>query len=205
MQNKKIILDSIVYTISALSVAYICYQGFYNAFDYLLSYNNTPYILEVPAHKIPKDSSEAKIETDKATPAVAKRDVEAYVKTIKVNIKKLENSVAYKSNNPGNLVYAGQPNAKPMKFADKTFASYATPELGFRALIKQIEVDQIRELTLASFVNKYAPAHENDTNKYIAFAVEKLNSHEKENIKNLDSIELAKTMAEFESQTTVIE
>jgi len=40
-------------------------------------------------------------------------------------------------------------------------------EDGFQALIYQVQLDQSRGLTLAQFVNKYAPPTENDTNLYV--------------------------------------
>lgn len=127
--------------------------------------------------------------------------IENYIKNIKVNIKNIENSVAKKLNNPGNLIYAGQPNAVKVG----RFAKFPTPEIGFRALIKQIQSDQKKDLTLEKFINKYAPQNENDTNKYILNAENELNINKNIKIKEINPIELSKFIAKFESGTIVSE
>jgi hypothetical protein len=64
-------------------------------------------------------------------------------------------SVAYRNNNPGNLMYAGQPGASrgPNGFA--VFPDYQT---GYQALLNQVNLDASRGLTISQFANKYAPA-----------------------------------------------
>lgn len=65
-------------------------------------------------------------------------------------------SRAYTNNNPGNLMYAGQPGAigvDPQGFA--IFPDYAT---GFQALVNQVNLDASRGLTISQFTAKYAPA-----------------------------------------------
>lgn len=71
---------------------------------------------------------------------------------------------AYRNNNPGNLRYVGQAGATG---ADgQGFAIFQDQADGWRALERQIELDAGRGHTLASFFTKYAPSHENDTNRY---------------------------------------
>jgi len=72
--------------------------------------------------------------------------------------------LAYVNNNPGNLRFAGQDGAVN---GEKGFAKFPTPEAGVRALQNQIKLDASRNLTLAQFINKYAPPTENNTSKYI--------------------------------------
>jgi len=92
------------------------------------------------------------------------------------------------NNNPGNLVYAGQPNATK----NGRFAKFPDARTGFRALIKQIELDQSRNLSLDAFYNKFAPAHENNTESLISEAEHVLSTTREANIANLDAIALAK-------------
>lgn len=132
--------------------------------------------------------------------------IEDYIKTIKVEINEtgsnLGNTLAKDNNNPGNLIFAGQPNALK---GDGGFAKFPTPELGFRALIKQVQADQRRNLSLRDFITKYAPPTENNTEKYIKDVSSELGIEESKNIAELDPIELAKKMAKFESQTVITE
>lgn len=80
------------------------------------------------------------------------------------------------NNNPLNLEY------RPGSYQDKydaelepvsrsgkqRFAKFPTMEMGYQAGIDQIKIDQGRGHTLASFVNKFAPPHENPTQDIIA-------------------------------------
>lgn len=82
-------------------------------------------------------------------------------------------SVAYRNNNPGNLVYAGQPGASPGVGGFAAFDSLAD---GQAALQKQITLDATRgtdvngnpTTTLAELITSWAPPSENDTASYIA-------------------------------------
>lgn len=65
-------------------------------------------------------------------------------------------SVSYRNNNPGNLMYAGQPGsigADPNGFA--IFPDFQT---GWQALLNQISLDASRGLSIFQFTSKYAPA-----------------------------------------------
>ena len=82
-------------------------------------------------------------------------------------------SVAYRNNNPGNLVYAGQAGASP---GVGGFASFDTLADGQAALDNQITLDATRgtdvngnpTTTLAQLITSWAPPSENDTATYIA-------------------------------------
>lgn len=72
---------------------------------------------------------------------------------------------SYRNNNPGNLRYAGQRGATG---ADgQGFAIFSDAGAGWNALQRQIELDAGRGHTLASFLSKYAPSHENNTSAYL--------------------------------------
>ncbi len=65
-------------------------------------------------------------------------------------------SVSQTNNNPGNLMYAGQPGATGQTAAG--FAIFPTYQAGYQALQNQIALDASRGLTISQFANKYAPA-----------------------------------------------
>lgn len=81
-------------------------------------------------------------------------------------------SLAYTNNNPGNLVYAGQPGASP---GAGGFAYFQTPQAGEAALENQITLDATRGTdvngnpitTGADLITSWAPPNENDTSAYI--------------------------------------
>lgn len=106
----------------------------------------------------------------------------------------------YVNNNPGNLKYVGQAGAHA---GEKGFAKFSTPEAGFHALTKQVQLDQSRGLTLESFIHKYAPPIENDTKQYIAQAESALGVPSNTPINKLSPVALAKFIAMKESSTKV--
>ena len=148
--------------------------------------------------------NKTKEEDKKILPA----DIESYIKNIKVNLdtngqlRRWGNTLAIENNNPANLIYAGQPGAIKGRGG---FAKFKTPELGFRAAVKQVEADQKRSLTLKDFIYKYSPPHENDTAKYLNYLENTLGITKKDKINTLDPIEIAKAVVWFESQTKVQE
>lgn len=78
-------------------------------------------------------------------------------------------SLSYRLNNPGNLVYAGQPGATPVTVGTYTFASFPSYDAGYQALLNQISLDASRGLTIQQFATKYAPAAAgNDPTTYAA-------------------------------------
>lgn len=111
-----------------------------------------------------------------------------------------ENCLALKNNNPGNLVFANQIGATK---GFNGFAMFDTPEEGYNALINQIKLDQKRNMTLRKFIAKYAPPHENDSWLYMNTVCDNLKSDLDTKIGSLNTEELTKEMARFESQTTV--
>lgn len=82
-------------------------------------------------------------------------------------------SVAYRNNNPGNLVFAGQPGASP---GAGGFAQFATYDQGLAAAKNQITLDATRGTdvngnptgTLAQLLSSWAPPSENNTAAYIS-------------------------------------
>ena len=98
-----------------------------------------------------------------------------------------------KRNNPGNLVFANQPNATK----DGRFASFKTPYDGFRALIMQITMDMNRGDDLQTFIYEYAPSSENDTIAYLNFLEEACGSRYL-SLKDIDIVHLAVKITEFE-------
>lgn len=107
---------------------------------------------------------------------------------------------AYRNNNPGNLIDAGQPGTQP---ADGRFANFMTRDLGFEAINRQIRLDKVRQLTLEEFVYKYAPPGENDSELYIQQLASRLQAQRNHPIMMYSTEELARFIAYKESKTTV--
>lgn len=82
-------------------------------------------------------------------------------------------SLAYRNNNPGNLVYVGQPGATA---GAGGFASFQSYDAGLAALKNQIALDAARgtdvngkpTTTVAELISSWAPPSENNTAAYIA-------------------------------------
>jgi hypothetical protein len=82
-------------------------------------------------------------------------------------------SLAYVNNNPGNLIYAGQPGASP---GAGGFASFSDYQAGYTALQNQVQLDAVRGTdvngnpisTLSELISSWAPPSQNDTATYIA-------------------------------------
>ena len=70
--------------------------------------------------------------------------------------------------NPGHLMYAKQPGAVPVKIGNRTWAGFPTYQTGLDAIGRQINLDASRGHTLETFIGKYAPSNENNTNSYLA-------------------------------------
>jgi hypothetical protein len=70
------------------------------------------------------------------------------------------------NNNPGNLRYAGQAGSVG---SNKGYAVFTTPEAGWAALERQLQLDASRGDTLAKFIGEYAPSSENATEDYLAY------------------------------------
>lgn len=113
---------------------------------------------------------------------------------------KLGSRLAMANNNPGNLRYAGQEGASQ---GEGGFARFESPEAGYQAVKKQIDLDASRGHTVSSFVSKYAPPVENDTNTYIAQATKDLGVTPDTPVKDVDSDKLAKFIIKKESSSSV--
>jgi hypothetical protein len=110
------------------------------------------------------------------------------------------NTLAYRNNNPGNLLFAKQRGATK---GERGFAKFDSPEKGYEALGNQISLDSLRGKTLNAFINKYAPPSENDTGKYLAFITKKLGVPAATKLKDMDHDLLVEAMAQMESGTKV--
>lgn len=78
-------------------------------------------------------------------------------------------SIAQRNNNPGNLRSGSGQIATA-----NGFAVFASPEAGWAALDRQIQLDASRGLTLEQFIYKYAPPSENDSARYLQFVTSNL-------------------------------
>ena len=113
---------------------------------------------------------------------------------------------ATRNNNPGNLKFAKQYGSIG---SDGEFAKFKTPQDGYAAAIRQVRVDQTRNMSVREFVTKYAPPKDkygniiNDTELYIKTVSKNLGVKENKNIKDIDTIDLTNEMILFESQTLV--
>jgi hypothetical protein len=82
-------------------------------------------------------------------------------------------TLSYRNNNPGNLVYAGQPGAT--KDPNSRFAVFPTYADGQAAMVAQINRDLTRGCpngspvsTLNDLIGCWAPASENNTTAYVS-------------------------------------
>jgi len=85
--------------------------------------------------------------------------------TIAATIQKVEGyypgSLAYRDNNPGNLIFVGQPGAvqgPPMPGTKYYYASFPSYDAGYQALLSQVKTYGSQGLTIQQMMNKYAPA-----------------------------------------------
>ncbi len=114
--------------------------------------------------------------------------------------------LAYLNNNPGNLMYLGQVGAvqgSPMGNG-YYYAKFSSPEAGYQALIKQVQLDQSRGETLSQFITKYAPPTSNNTAQYISQASAALGVSSNTKLNTLDPNKVAAFLAQKESGTTLI-
>lgn len=117
-----------------------------------------------------------------------------------LNVTIKEGTLAYKNNNPGNLRYAEQHGAVR---GEQGFAKFKTPTDGFNALTRQVALDQERNHTLESFIHKFAPPMENDTEKYVKFMERKLGVLRNASLKSLSPDKIAEAMVFLESNTVI--
>lgn len=123
-------------------------------------------------------------------------------KNIKVIIAKNAKSIGYRNNNPGNLEFANQEGAVPSE-PDGRWAKFKTPEDGFAALCKQMEIYKNRQLTLREMVYKYAPPSENNSEGYLRDVSTSLKTSPDTPLVHIDTVSLAKVIARRETSTVV--
>jgi hypothetical protein len=109
--------------------------------------------------------------------------------------------IASVHNNPGNLAYAGQEGAEKgePKKGGGWWAKFDTPQEGWNALQRQIVRDADRGLTVAQFINKYAPPSENDTDNYLNNILEWVGAQPGDKLDDIPVDKLARAMAKQES------
>ncbi len=109
-------------------------------------------------------------------------------------------TLAAQNSNPGNLRLAGQPGATQ---GAGGFAKFQNPTAGYLALRDQIALDATRGHTLASFISKYAPPSENNTNTYIQQAARALGINPNTKLSQVNVDKVAAFMAKKESSTVI--
>lgn len=70
--------------------------------------------------------------------------------------------------NPGDLEYAGQLGATPVKIGNHTFGKFATAWQGIVAGYRQLYADIAKGWTLRQVIDSWAPPTENNSDVYIA-------------------------------------
>jgi len=96
-------------------------------------------------------------------------------------VKSEHPTVSQRCNNPGNLMYVGQPGAVPYPVIGtdgktRKYARFRSVVDGWGGLKRQVQLDASRGLTLAEFINKYAPASDlNNPTSYAATVAKRLN------------------------------
>ena len=103
---------------------------------------------------------------------------------------------AQRNNNPGNLRFAGQREA--IGFDDDEFARFPNAPAGWRALVRQIELDQKRGDSIEKFIAEYAPACENDVKAYTTFITKGLNATITDELSRYSPYAIAGLIARFE-------
>ena len=116
---------------------------------------------------------------------------------------RIRGPLSVKNNNPGNLRLAGQPGAVQ---GDGGFAAFASPSQGLRALTRQVVLDtQTRDMTLESFLNKYAPPSENKTNRYIKFVERQTGLNAKQKVPESKIPELVRAIVRMEGGQAAVD
>ncbi len=111
--------------------------------------------------------------------------------------------IAYEHKNPGNLTFAGQAGAtrgEPKK-GGGYWAKFEDEGAGMRALARQVQIDQGRGLNVRQFVEKYAPAGENDVERYLLKLNRLTGADEATPLSEMSAGHLAFAIAAIESGT----
>ncbi len=150
-------------------------------------------------HAKPLQKTEAPNALYTSLPEAENREVppeEKYYYLLKTDydFKNYITSFSVSCNNPGNLRFHRQPNG----FNCGSFAGWNNITEGFRALLKQLELDQSRNLTLRQFIYNYSPPHENRTEYLLDNLEEWTGIKEYENIAQLDTIKFAQAITRQE-------
>lgn len=119
-------------------------------------------------------------------------------------------SVSYQNNNPGNLVYAGQPGASP---GVGGFAAFDTLADGQAALNNQITLDATRgtdvngnpTTTVSQLLTSWAPPSENDTSSYISSVAAQTGYDPNAPLSSLGSADTTASMAPLNTLTDAID
>jgi hypothetical protein len=137
------------------------------------------------------------------------REFAAYMRRIVDRIKSLgvkENLLVnrpQRNHNPLNLRFASQHESTG---ADpESFAVFSDDPAGWRAAHAQIRLDQSRNLTLGAFLRKFAPANENDSDRYIRFACSELRVPAERPLDMVSAYALAGVMAQMEGYYAALE
>lgn len=104
-------------------------------------------------------------------------------------------TIAYRLNNPFNLKYMGQVGAERDR---SNFARFGTLREGIQAGLNQIRLDAGRWHTLESFIYKYAPPEENNTEAYLWFLVQETGASWQDQLCTIDEYKLAKALMKYE-------
>jgi len=109
-------------------------------------------------------------------------------------------TLAFKNNNPGNLRFAKQTGAEP---GEGGFARFPSPQEGYSALVRQVELDAGRGHNFETFINKYAPPQENDTGGYLKFITDELGVEPDTLMSDISAENIARAIAWKESNTKI--
>ncbi|PJB72041.1 MAG: hypothetical protein CO093_03845 [Alphaproteobacteria bacterium CG_4_9_14_3_um_filter_47_13] len=79
-----------------------------------------------------------------------------------------EASRSWVNNNPGNLEYGDFAKSRGAIGTDGRFAIFPSPESGMKAQASLLQSGNYKNLTIEQAIHRYAPSHENNTNRYVS-------------------------------------
>lgn len=89
------------------------------------------------------------------------------------NTFRAEGAIPWRLNNPGNLEFGDFAKSQGAVPDSPRFAAFPTRKAGIKALRNKLFVD-FKDRTIADLMESYAPRHENNTDKYIAFLMSRV-------------------------------
>lgn len=90
-----------------------------------------------------------------------------YIMNTGDTIRRIGGSLAWRNNNPGNLIYSDFARAQgAIGKGPRQFAVFPDAATGRAALVALLRSDKYNNLTIANAIYKYAPPHENDVELY---------------------------------------